>query len=97
LQGANIGVTQDAERALRERGVVSIPDFISNAGGVICASVEYHGGNRTQAFQVIDEKIRHNTAEVLERAREEKILPREAAVRMAGDRVRRAMVLRRWN
>ena len=78
------------------RGVLCIPDFISNAGGVICASVEYHGGTEGQAFQAIDEKIRANTAEVLDRARRAAILPRAAAVAMAAERVEKAMSLRRW-
>lgn len=96
VQGANIGVTEEAEAKLAERGVLCVPDFISNAGGVICASVEYHGGTQTQAFQIIDEKIRANTAEVLERAERKNVLPRAAAVAMAEERVRRAMALQRW-
>ncbi len=96
VQGANIGVTEEAEAMLAERGILSVPDFISNAGGVICASVEYHGGTQTQAFQTIDEKIRANTAEVLERAERDNILPRAAAVAMAEERVRKGMALRRW-
>jgi glutamate dehydrogenase (NAD(P)+) len=34
VQGANIGVTEEAEAMLAKRGVLCIPDFISNAGGV---------------------------------------------------------------
>ncbi len=41
LEGANIPITTEAERTLHERGIVCLPDFIVNAGGVICASVEY--------------------------------------------------------
>ena len=37
VQGANIPVTKEAERTLFDRGVLSVPDFIANAGGVICA------------------------------------------------------------
>ncbi|MBE9553695.1 MAG: Glu/Leu/Phe/Val dehydrogenase [Proteobacteria bacterium] len=96
VQGANIGVTEEAEAMLAERGVLCIPDFISNAGGVICASVEYHGGTEGQAFQAIDEKIRANTAEVLDRAKRAAIPPRAAAVAMAAERVEKAMSLRRW-
>lgn len=96
-QGANIGVTEEAERLLHDRGVLCLPDFISNAGGVICASVEYHGGSESQAFEVIGEKIRHNTLEVLDRAASQGVMPRQAAVAMAGDRVRAAMALRRWS
>ena len=96
-QGANIGVTEKAERLLHERGVLCLPDFISNAGGVICASVEYHGGSETQAFDDIETKIRGNTREVLERAATRGPLPRQAATEMAGERVRTAMGLRRWS
>lgn len=96
VQGANIGVTEEAEEMLAKRGVLCIPDFISNAGGVICASVEYHGGTEGQVFQTIDEKIRANTAEILNRAKRNAILPRAAAVAMAAERVEKAMSLRRW-
>lgn len=96
VQGANIGVTAGAEAMLHDRGVICIPDFIANAGGVICASVEYHGGTETQAMNAIEEKTRMNTAEVLKRTQAEHCLPREAAVKMAEERVRTAMKLGRW-
>ena len=69
LQGANIPVTAGRRRILHQRGILSVPDFVANAGGVICASVEYHGGTQRRAFEAIDEKIRENTRAVLERAR----------------------------
>ncbi len=75
--------------------MLSIPDFIANAGGVICASVEYHGGSESLAFAAIEEKIRRNTARVLEDAMAGNQLPRAAAVALAERRVRRAMALRR--
>jgi glutamate dehydrogenase (NAD(P)+) len=96
VQGANIGVTEEAETILAARGVLCIPDFISNAGGVICASVEYHGGAESQALQAIDKKIGANTAEILDRAQRNAIPPRAAAVAMAAERVEKAMSLRRW-
>jgi glutamate dehydrogenase (NAD(P)+) len=96
-QGANIPATAEAEAALHARGVLSIPDIIANAGGVICASVEYHGGSESQAFAAIEEKIRRNTARVLEDAKAGNQLPRAAAVALAERRVRRAMALRRWS
>lgn len=95
LQGANIPITREAELALHARGVLSVPDFIANAGGVICASVEYHGGTQAAAFAVIREKIAVNTREVLERAKREAVTPREAAEAIATDRVLRAMSFRR--
>jgi len=94
LQGANIPATAEAESRLHERGVIIVPDFIANAGGVTCASVEYHGGNEDQALQDISQKIRRNTQEVLQRSQREGIEPRKAAVDLARERVRQAMTFR---
>jgi glutamate dehydrogenase/leucine dehydrogenase len=96
LEGANIPATKAAEARLHERGVLVVPDFIANAGGVICASVEYHGGAEAQAFAAIEEKIRRNTAEVLERAKAAGTPPRAAADALALERVRAAQALRRF-
>lgn len=97
LQGANIPATAEAEQRLHEREMLSIPDFIANAGGVICASVEYQGGTEADAFAIIAEKVAANTREVLRVARDERRLPRDAAVGLAEARVRAAMSLRRWH
>jgi glutamate dehydrogenase (NAD(P)+) len=96
VQGANIPVTPAAEKSLHERGVLSIPDFIANAGGVICAAVEYHGGTRAAAFETIEEQIGTNVGAILKESADEGMLPREAALAMATARVRRAMEYRRW-
>jgi glutamate dehydrogenase (NAD(P)+) len=94
-QGANIPATPDAEAILHERGILVIPDFIANAGGVICAAVEYHGGTQAAAFATIDERIRANTREVLREAARTGRQPREAAVNLARRRVQQAMTYRR--
>jgi glutamate dehydrogenase (NAD(P)+) len=96
LQGANIPISAEAEQWLHEHGVLSLPDFIANAGGVICAAVEYRGGTQSQAFQTIEEKIRDNTRAVLEAMRRRNIAPRRAAVDLARERVVAAMSYRRF-
>ncbi|MCI0461573.1 MAG: Glu/Leu/Phe/Val dehydrogenase [Gemmataceae bacterium] len=95
LQGANIPATEDAEAALHRRGVLVVPDFIANAGGVICAAAEYHGGNEASAFEQIAQKIRLNTEAVLRRAAAEGIEPRRAALALARERVLAAMAFRK--
>ncbi|MDH3614561.1 MAG: Glu/Leu/Phe/Val dehydrogenase [Gammaproteobacteria bacterium] len=97
VPGANIGITDEAEVMLHERGVLCVPDFIANAGGVICAAVEFGGGTEGQVFQTIDEKVRGNTAEMLARMKRDDVLPREAAVAMARERVLAAMQYQRFN
>ncbi|MBR0683724.1 Glu/Leu/Phe/Val dehydrogenase [Roseomonas eburnea] len=95
-QGANIPCTAEAEAALHARGVLVLPDFIANAGGVICAAVEYHGGNEEDAIHTITTRIHANTEAVLEEAARAGTPPRAAALRLAERRVRAAMALRRF-
>ena len=95
-QGANIPCTAEAEAVLANRGVLILPDFIANAGGVICAAVEYQGGSEEAAFNAIDEKIRANTRAILDRVSSGKVLPRAAAIELAKARIERAMLSRRW-
>jgi len=97
IEGANIPITEEAERILHERGVLCVPDFIANAGGVICAAMEYRGATESAALQTIEEKIRQNTALVLAAARDRAITPRKAALDLALTRVRKAMALRRFS
>jgi glutamate dehydrogenase (NAD(P)+) len=97
VSGANLGATAGAEQALHAAGVLCVPDFIANAGGVICAALEWQGASEAAAFAAIAERIRHNTEAVLQAARRQGVLPRQAAVELACGRVRRAMATRRWS
>jgi glutamate dehydrogenase (NAD(P)+) len=97
VEGANIPFTHEAEKYLHENGVLCIPDFIANAGGVICAAMEYQGASQSAALQVIEEKLRRNTAQVLESSTRQQILPREAAMDLAMQRIERAMSFRRYS
>ncbi len=94
LQGANIPATPAAEAAMCERGVLSVPVFIANAGGVICAYVEYHGGSQGQAFAIIRERILANTEATLAQAETNGVTPRAAAQALARKRIERAMSFR---
>lgn len=97
VQGANIPVTPAAEAILHQRKILSVPDFIANAGGVICGAVEYRGGSQREAFDTIEEKVRENTRQVLESAAADNALPRAAALALAKHRVTQAMGYRRWS
>lgn len=94
LQGANIPATMSAEEALHRKGVLSVPDFIANAGGVIMAAMEYERKIEREAFDAISAKIKTNTRLVLERSAKEDLLPRQVAFEIAQERVLRAMKYR---
>jgi glutamate dehydrogenase/leucine dehydrogenase len=95
LQGANIPATLEAEEMLHKRDVLSIPDFIANAGGVIMAAAEYAKKSEDEAFNAISEKIKKNTKVILEKTFNEGILPRQAAEVVAMERVLKAMSYKR--
>jgi glutamate dehydrogenase (NAD(P)+) len=96
IEGANIPCTAGAEKLLHERGVLVVPDFIANAGGVICAAMEYRGATQALAFAAIEEKLRANTRQVLEVIAKTKRPPREVAMELAVARVNKAVSYRRW-
>lgn len=94
LQGANIPATAQAEEQLNARGVLVVPDFIANAGGVIMAAMEHAGRSEAEAFSAISERIKKNTRLVLEKVARDRTLPRLAADALARERVTRAMSYR---
>jgi len=59
--------------------------------------MEYRGATQSTVFEVIAEKVRHNTRLILEESRTKKILPRDAAVNLAVQRVKKAMAYKRWS
>jgi glutamate dehydrogenase (NAD(P)+) len=97
IAGANIPITLGAEKVLAEKDIVCVPDIIANAGGVICAAMEYRGATESEAFSAIEEKLRRNTRQVLEYAANNNILPRQAALELALKRVKKAMSFRRFS
>ncbi|MGA8572295.1 MAG: hypothetical protein ACLP7A_16495 [Desulfobaccales bacterium] len=51
----------------------------------------------SQVLKLIEEKVRRNTKRVLEESAAQKILPREAARRLALARLEAAMSCKRWS
>ncbi len=68
VEGSNIPMTAQTELLLAQKGVVVIPDFLANAGGVISSYAETIHLKPDAMFKMVEEKIRKNTTHVLERA-----------------------------
>jgi glutamate dehydrogenase (NAD(P)+) len=88
VEGSNIATTIQCEEALAKKGVLVVPDFVANAGGVISSYVEYIKGTPADMWKLVEEKITKNTQLVLERAKKDNVIPRVAAEKIAKERVR---------
>jgi len=87
VEGSNIPMSEKTEEMLHNRGILIVPDFVANAGGVISSYVEYIGGSEKKMFAMVEEKIRKNTNLVLSTAKKDKTYPRRAALAIAERRI----------
>ena len=91
VEGSNIPTTAEIEQYLHEKGILVVPDFVANAGGVISSYVEYKGGTADEMFKMVEEKVVKNTAKVLRVAKRQKIKPTDAAIHVALERIKKKM------
>ncbi|UCC33791.1 MAG: Glu/Leu/Phe/Val dehydrogenase [Candidatus Bathyarchaeota archaeon] len=90
VEAANIPATRESEEKLHEREVLVVPDIIANAGGVISSYAEYKGDNPQRMLEMVEEKIVRNLRLVIKKGEEEEVTPRDAALKIAKDRVQEA-------
>jgi len=101
-EGANGPTTPDADVCIRERGILLIPDFLANAGGVTCSYFEQVQSNmnyfweRDEVLGKLDVKMTSAYIAVSELARREKLYMRDAAYAIAIGRVAKACHERGW-
>jgi glutamate dehydrogenase (NAD(P)+) len=84
---ANIPITDEAEETLFQKGVLIVPDFVSNAGGTVLGIVDFIGGSSQHAFDACKDLIGSNTRTILADARKEGIDPRRLATRRVQEMV----------
>jgi glutamate dehydrogenase/leucine dehydrogenase len=94
VEGANIPMAVEMEDILYSRGVLVIPDFVANAGGVISSYAEYRGKSPEEMFKLVEKKVRKNTKQILILSKKKSIKPRDAAMQIVMERVRKAMAKR---
>ena len=91
IEGANIPICEKIEQSLWQKGIVIVPDFVANGGGVISSFAEYQGYQPKQMFKLVEKKIKNATVAVLSRALKTECNPREIALVLAKDRLKKAM------
>jgi len=88
VEGANIPMSEEIEEEFHRKGILVIPDFVANAGGVISSYVEYIGGKEHEVFPLVEKKITNNTRMVLEKSKQHNTSPRKAAMHIALERLK---------
>lgn len=91
VEGANIPMQERIERELFSRGIMIVPDFVANAGGVISSYAEYRGYNPKRMFELVERKIVRSTRIVLGKSLRERRPAREIGMELAMEKVEAAM------
>ena len=101
-EGANGPTTPEADAQIQKRGILLIPDFLANAGGVTCSYFEQVQSNMNYFWEKddvlgkLDVKMTSAYIAVSELARREKLYMRDAAYAIAIGRVAKACHERGW-
>ena len=84
---ADLPITDEAEEILFKRGIISVPDFISNAGGMVFDVVDAVGGSSDDVFRVLRDYYGPLISQLLTESKQQKINPRTLAVRKATEKI----------
>jgi len=87
--GANVPVTREAEKQLWQRGILCVPDFVSNAGGVLGGTMEFAGIGPSVIAKFVDRHFSRQVSALIEKARGEDLYIRDVAEEVAMERWRR--------
>jgi len=87
VEGANIPMKENIENELFRKGIIIVPDFVANAGGVISSYAEYRGCSAKQMFEMVERKIRNCSKVIMEKSLAENRNPREVAMEIALKRI----------
>jgi glutamate dehydrogenase (NAD(P)+) len=84
--GANSPVTPEAERLLWQRGVLCVPDFVANCGGVLGGTMEFCGWRPEGIFEFFEQRFRAAVERLIRSALETGKPLRELAEEVARQR-----------
>lgn len=101
-EAANGPTTPDCDKLIQERGIILLPDFLTNAGGVTCSYFEQVQCNMNYFWgeEEVNEKLKFIMTKafkaVYDLAQEKDLYMRDAAYVIAINRVVNAAELRGW-
>jgi len=83
VPGANIPVTPSAEQVLFDRGILYLPDFVANCGGVLAASLAASGFHHEDIESIIHREFALAVSCVLQKAKMRSVTPSDVAKEIA--------------
>lgn len=89
VEAGNIPMRENIEQELHKKGIIIVPDFVANAGGVISSYAEYRGYQPKRMFKLVTEKITKAARAVLKQSLESKKNPRQVAMELSVAKVRK--------
>jgi len=89
VEGANIPMRENIEEELFKKGILIVPDFVANAGGVISSFAEYKGYSLNKMFALVETKIKKATETVLKESLKKNQNPRKVAINLAKEKILR--------
>lgn len=92
VEAGNIPMKENIEKEFFKHGIMIVPDFVANAGGVISSYAEYRGYQPKKMFNIVSEKIIKTTRTVLKESAFLKKNPREIALGIATEKIKKAML-----
>lgn len=101
-EGANGPTTPEADEEFKKRGVLVIPDFLANAGGVTCSYFEQVQSNQNyywakeETLGKLDQKMTSAYLDVSKFAKSKNLYLRDSAYMISVDRVAKACRARGW-
>jgi glutamate dehydrogenase (NAD(P)+) len=81
--GANNPVTPEAEAVLSKKGVLCLPDFVTNCGGVLGGTMEFASVKKDKIATFIDANLGPPVGRLLEKAESQNLHPRIVATRLS--------------
>jgi glutamate dehydrogenase/leucine dehydrogenase len=91
VEAGNIPMKEEIEEELFQKGILIVPDFVANAGGVISSYTEYRGYNPKRMFETVKKKITKATKLVLKESIKKNKNPRFVALEIAKNKIEKRM------
>lgn len=95
VEAANIPMPEKIENEFFKKGVLIVPDFVANAGGVISSYSEHRGHSIEKMFATVESKLKKTVRQVLKESVKKGQNPRQTALALAARKIEKKLSTRK--